>query len=469
MNTLKNISLNLTDIRRYVYLLSIKKFDTSTEMGRNNERLRRIVLSVLSNVLSKALSVMVLILSVSLTMPYLGPERFGIWMIISSFVTVISLLDFGIANVLTNYVASKASIDDKEQLREAISTGLGVLTVLGILAAFLLWFLSGILPWKTLLKVNEPQFILEAQSSAKVFAILFGLNVVTNGVLKIFAGLQELFYAHLASTLGSIASIVGLWLCAYHHAGITFLLIVMMGGQIISGLVLSLMLFSRKLIGFTKFISFKKSEVIHLFRSGMLFFLLQIGTLAAYGIDSLIISGTLGLLAVSIFNITQRLFYFISTPLLMINAPLWGAYADAHSRKDKKFILKMLKKSLLITSIFSLVASSILILFGEKIISIWTKGALTVPLSFILIFWVWTFCQTLGNAFAMVLNGCNIVASQVRSLLLFIAIAIPSKIFFVKYGLDIYLLVAIISYLVAVPFYLYFFERVHLNEIFLHD
>lgn len=467
MNIVKNMFLDLIEIRRYASLVRIKKFDTSTETGRHNERLRRIALSIVSNVLSKTLGVMVMILSVSLTMPYLGPERFGIWMTISSIAAVVSFLDFGIGNVLTNYVATKASLDVKEHLREAVTLGIVVLVILGGFAAFLLWFLSGILPWETLLKLKEPQFVLEAQSSAKVFAILFGFNVVTNGILKIFAGLQESYYGHLASALGSITSIIGLWLGSYQHVGVTFLLAVMMGGQIVSGLILSLFLFNRKLIGLTKFANFKKLEIFYLFRSGLLFFMLQIGTMVSYGMDSLIISGTLGLVAVSTFNITQRLFYFISQPLMMINAPLWGAYADAHSRKDKKFILKTLKKSLFLTSIFSLVAGFTLVFFGEQIILIWTKRSLSVPFSLILIFWIWTFCQTLGNAFAMLLNGCNIVASQVRSVLLFIVIAIPSKIFFVKYGLNTYLLVATISYLIAVPFYLYFFERPHLKKIFI--
>ena len=67
--------------------LRLSAFDSSTEQGRSAERYRMAAWSVVANVLSKGMSLTVIVMSVSLTLPYLGAERFGVWMTISSFVT----------------------------------------------------------------------------------------------------------------------------------------------------------------------------------------------------------------------------------------------------------------------------------------------------------------------------------------------------------------------------------------------
>ena len=59
-------------------------------------RYRQARLAVLANVLNKAMSMLVVIAGAALTLPYLGPERFGLWMLLSSFLVLFSFLDMGI-------------------------------------------------------------------------------------------------------------------------------------------------------------------------------------------------------------------------------------------------------------------------------------------------------------------------------------------------------------------------------------
>ncbi|EFF4608835.1 hypothetical protein B5R35_005184, partial [Escherichia coli] len=74
----------MNKIKKILKFCTLKKYDTSSALGREQERYRIISLSVISSLISKILSLLSLILTVSLTLPYLGQERFGVWMTITS-------------------------------------------------------------------------------------------------------------------------------------------------------------------------------------------------------------------------------------------------------------------------------------------------------------------------------------------------------------------------------------------------
>jgi len=119
--------VNILAARKF---LTLRPFDVTTEQGRSDERYRLAILSMGANVLSRGVAVVVMVLSVSLTLPYLGAERFGIWMTIASFAGMLSFLDLGVGNALANKVAHAAIHADQHSLRSLISGGLGFLFLL---------------------------------------------------------------------------------------------------------------------------------------------------------------------------------------------------------------------------------------------------------------------------------------------------------------------------------------------------
>ena len=68
----------------------------SAEALRAHERHRRIVLSALASAGARAISIAAALISVPLTLHYLGAERYGMWMIMSSFVAILGFADLGI-------------------------------------------------------------------------------------------------------------------------------------------------------------------------------------------------------------------------------------------------------------------------------------------------------------------------------------------------------------------------------------
>lgn len=416
--------MNIFALHRF---LRLTPFDAFTEQGRSDERYRLAILSMAANVLSRGVAMVVMVLAVSLTIPYLGPERFGVWMTIASLVGMLSFLDLGVGNALTNKVSQVAAQNNHDALRRTISGGLGFLFFLGCIIGLLLFGLTSVLPWNKIIKVKDLAVNVEVLNTAAIFSILFGASLFSNGIQRIFAGLQRAFESHLVNLAGSCFSLLALWIGAKHEAGIPYLLAATLGVQLLANVGLLFILAKRSLFTVKRIAAHTRLEANHLLHVGGLFFILQIGTMVGWGADSLIIASTLGATQVAAFAIVQRLFQFVTQPMSIANAPLWGAYADAHSRGEKKFIGKTLKTSLITTSFISFLSAVVLILVGERLVAIWTGNAVNVSPVLLIACGIWAILDAIGNALAMFLNGCGIVKPQVFTVIIFSICALPIK------------------------------------------
>ena len=125
-------------LSRLAVLATLRSFDLSTTEGRANERMRRILISAVAAAAGKALSVLSALISVPLTFRYLGPERFGVWMIISSFSILFSFADLGIGNGIMTAVASANGTNDRISQRSTISSGYSFLISIAALIMIVL-------------------------------------------------------------------------------------------------------------------------------------------------------------------------------------------------------------------------------------------------------------------------------------------------------------------------------------------
>jgi O-antigen/teichoic acid export membrane protein len=425
--------------------------DTASPEGRTAERYRLAAWSALSNALSKGLAVLVLILSVTLTLPYLGAERFGAWMTISGLAAMLSFLDLGVGNALTNHIARANSLDDTAALRSAISGGVGLLALLGSVSAVVLALVANQLPWGQWLRMQNPAFGEEARSTAVLFGALFGLNLFSTGLQRIYAGMQRGYLAHAASAIGSALALLGLAFAAQSQANLPTLLLATFGVQSCAGLALLFLLIRERLASAVALRHNIRTHGRTLLQQGGLFFALQIGTMAATGADGLIVATTLGAAQAAVFVVAQRLFQIASQPLAIANAPLWAAYADAHARNDTAFVRSTLKRSMSASVAVAAAISLTLVFANDWLIAAWTKGSVTVPAALILAFAIWTIFEIGGNAFAMFLNGCNIVKPQVIVVGCYVLVMLPLKIFgVITLGMSAIPLAAAASYLCVV-------------------
>src|ERR1700720_2740359 len=72
--------------------------------ARTAERGKHIKLTVFTGLVARVSSMLMTIVSVPLTLNYLGPERFGLWMTVTSVITMLAFADFGIGSGLLTVV-----------------------------------------------------------------------------------------------------------------------------------------------------------------------------------------------------------------------------------------------------------------------------------------------------------------------------------------------------------------------------
>ena len=69
----------LNSVKDTIGLLRLTAFETDTEEGRSQERHRHIAWTTVTADAAKVAAVAAMVISVPLTLGYLGPERFGLW------------------------------------------------------------------------------------------------------------------------------------------------------------------------------------------------------------------------------------------------------------------------------------------------------------------------------------------------------------------------------------------------------
>ncbi len=433
-----------------------QRLNHNCEESRSIERYRLAILAMLANCLSSVLGMCVLLLTVPMTLPYLGAERFGVWMTVSSFAAFLSFLDFGIGNGIINRVAEANVKSEKEELAFVATHGLLILTVIGALIALITYPLIIYLPWEKIIKLEEAQNAAEINLTIIVFHILFSISIPLGGILKIYQGLQMAWQPHLIRGLASIASLAAVYVLAEQQAGIPALLIATYGIQTIFPVFLLLSLTKKKILRIGALNSMDwMAQSSMLFKSGGLFLILQVGGLLVWSVDSVIIAATLGAASVTQFVLVQRIFQFVLVPIGIATSPLWGAYADAHARGDELFVARTLRKTIIFTIVISLVSVVILSLLFPKIFEIWIDRAEYVPAALIWSYAGLVFLMATGSTFSVFMNGTGRLRMQVALISLFCIIVIPLKYFGVaNSGVEGLICATIMGYMliVVVPY-----------------
>ena len=287
-----------------------------------------------------------------------------------------------------------------------------------------------IVPWETLFKSSNTQAIQqEIAHTLYCFSFLYSLHLFSESAIKVFAGLQKLYQTYTLSIIGYTASLTMIIIATQHQLGLPALLISTMSGPLLTGLILISILYKKKLFAFNNIIKSTTQAYKSLLRTGGGFMIIQIGVMVGWGMDTLLISSTLGVAAVGVFAVTQRIYQTAAQPMAIINGPLWPAYADANARNKKKFIRKTLKKSIYYTLIYLIIVSIIISLNGQYLISLLTADTIQVENNLLFIYGIWIIIEGLGTALALFLNGCHIIRQQVFAVISLCLFSLPLKLY----------------------------------------
>ncbi len=407
--------------------------DVLTPEGRAQERQRRIALSALASALAKAISVSTALISVPLTLNYLGAERYGMWMTMSSLIAMLSFADLGIGNGLLTSVASAHGRDDRGEIQSYVSSAYFILSVIAIATLGLFFLCYPFVDWFRIFNVNTALAQREAAPTVAVFFTCFALSIPISIVQRVQIGLQRGFMASLWQCSASLTALVGVLIAIHLEAPLPVLILAFVGAPLLAGVLNSFMFFlvlQRDIAPVLSAISLRATGVIA--KTGVLFLVLQVVGALAYSSDNIIIAQVLGAEAVAIYAVPEKLFSLISTIIGMALAPLWPAYGEAIARGDHDWVNSIFKRSLRLAIGISTACSILLIITGPWIIAGWVHNMVTPSLLLLVGFGLWKVLESAGNALAVFLNGARIIQFQVIVSIMTAISAITLKILFVS-------------------------------------
>lgn len=376
-------------------------------------RLARILHGGASALVSRGVALLVSAITLPLTIRYLGPLQYGIWITISTTVVMLAVMDLGIANTLTNLISRAYALDDRAAAQRYYATAFWtstiISTVLG-LASLVLW---PHINWGHLFHLQDSVLIHEVSLCVAIALGFFLMSLPLNLVHRILSGYQQTQITNYFNLMSSILSLAAILSVIKLHGTLVMLMLVYSCSLLLGNVALNLWvtLWSRPwLIPSPRFI--RRAVISDLMSSGMGFFVLQLAGIVVFNSDNLIITHYLGASDVTPYSVTWRLAGYAAVLQTAVLPSLWPAYSEAYARGDYDWVRRMFWNTVRIAMGAVTIAVLILAFFGQWLIR-WYAGPAAVPTVWLLLaICSWTLLSAGMDLQACLLAAINRIKAQ---------------------------------------------------------
>ncbi|MEW5991532.1 MAG: oligosaccharide flippase family protein [Chloroflexota bacterium] len=355
------------------------------------------------------------LLTVPLALGYLGPERYGIWIAISSLAALISVVDLGVSAGLINAVTKYDAHGETQRAREAISSAAGMLSGVASFLAAILLLTMVVLPWERLVGA-EPSLAAEVRPAIALALLCFLATQPASVASNIRIARQEGWTVHFAAAAGQVGALVALLLVIAVRGSLAMVALAACLPPLLAIVANGLVLFRRDAPELTPSLQAASAATgSRLLRSGSPFFVIQVSMFVAFASDALVVAQIVGPEGVAAYGVASRLFAIPLGIVALALAPLWPAYGEAIARGDLPWIRRTLRSTLKISLALSVLASVLFVMATPWLIDRWIGETIDVPPLLIVAFGAWVPLSALGTSVAMFLNGAGEIRWQAIS------------------------------------------------------
>ena len=135
--------------------------------------------NIIASLFLKGISILVSLQVVPLTINYINPTRYGIWLTLSSIVAWLSYFDLGFAHGFRNRFAEAVAKGDMQLAREYVSTTYVVLSLLFSSVFLIAIVVNHFVDWSAILNVDAA-YSSELNIVFGILAFFFCLNIVAS-------------------------------------------------------------------------------------------------------------------------------------------------------------------------------------------------------------------------------------------------------------------------------------------------
>ncbi|MBA2381789.1 MAG: oligosaccharide flippase family protein [Chloroflexi bacterium] len=366
-----------------------------------------------AGLIARSLTMVLSLLTVPLTLNYLGAERYGIWLTISSLIGLLAFTDLGVGSGLLNALSRELALRNAVGAKTQIASAAMILCLVAITFGVAFALLYPLIPWATVFQAKSSIAISEVGPAVGAWLACFLVSLPLSVGVQTRLARQEGYLVHITAAAGNLAAVFALLLVLHAQLPLPALVLAMAGPPVIASAVNCWVLFSPDASSLRSNLGAADLRIgTQLLRTGSLFVLLQFAMAMAFTSDTLVLTHVLGPQAVAEYGVASRLFLIPAGIIGTVLSPLWPAYGDAIARGDVAWARRTLTRSIIGICTIAVPIAVLLIIGGQRLIRIWVGDSVSPPPALLACFGLWTIFSAVGSAVAMLLNGAGEIRIQ---------------------------------------------------------
>ena len=391
----------------------------------SSDRTRKITHNILMSFGVKAASIFVGMILVPMTINYINPVQYGVWLTISSVVAWMNFFDIGLGNGLKNKLAHSIALGQHDEARNYISTTYAVLVVISTFVFLSFLFINSFLDWNNILNIPITE-IGDLKSIVLLVVGAFCIQFIMQTLNTILIATHQPAKTAIISFLGQVFVFIGILLLReLMPPDLKSLVLVATCVPILVMLVASFYFFTKSLKEFVP--SFRRIHFKYikpLLNLGAMFFIIQMGALILFQTDNIVITRILGPESVTVFNVSFKLFSVVTMVFVIIITPYWSAFTDAYARKDFDWMKKSMDLIRKVCIVLSLV-SFLVYLLSPWLFDVWLGDSVHINRTLTFAMMIYAIAYVWQTAHVFLLNGVGKIKLQLFLVILSAIVNIP--------------------------------------------
>ena len=185
---------------------------------KGNERSVIIKKNIAASLVLKCVSILISLQVVPLTIDYINPTKYGIWLTLSSIIAWLSYFDLGFAHGFRNRFAEAKAKGDIRLAKEYVSTTYAVLFLLFSVILLITLMVNKYLNWSSILNIDAV-YNEELHIVFGLLACFFCINIVASVFTTMLTADQKPALASLIQTGGQVLAFVCIYILTKNTTG----------------------------------------------------------------------------------------------------------------------------------------------------------------------------------------------------------------------------------------------------------
>ncbi len=430
-----------------------------TGLGVKSERTQNIVENISFSFFYKGGSIIASLLLVPLTIDYLDTTNYGIWLIITSFISWFTFFDIGLGHGLRNKFTEAKANNNMQLAKAYISSSYFFITLISIFLFVLFYISNFFIDWSKVFN-TDPSL---ASDLSLIMLIVFGcfsIQFVVKLISTIYIADQRPAMQGLIELLTQVLLVASIFVLTKFFSSSLLIF------SVIFSVIPLLLLVFFNLYAFNtdyrdlkpSFRLFKLKYVKDIMGLGMKFFVIQIAAIVLYTTDNLIITQLFSPADIIPYNVAFKYFSIVTMGFSIIVTPFWSAITDAYAKNDILWIKRSMSNLIKVSFLFSVVAV-LMVFIASWVYKIWVGEEVFISQRLSIFMALFVITTLLTQPFVFFINGTGKVNVQLVVGLFCAIINIPLSIFFAKNlnlgvsGVILATIVANVMGLIAYPIY----------------